>query len=125
MTTSHVALNSPNTYAASNRKPIKCNQRDARIYVATHTPFEASALTGEFIRGTGFREGRLNLDEREQFVRDAVQARAIDAPMFVVFSYATPIAWAWTDAAGVKHTHRVAQKFSVTTSKHQGIAGGI
>lgn len=36
--------------------------------------------------------------------------------VYTVFSYGTPIAWV-TDAGKV---HKVSQKFSVTTSKHQG-----
>ena len=35
---------------------------------------------------------------------------------YVVISYNTPIAWVTSDGS----VHRVAQKFSVTTSKHQG-----
>ncbi len=37
-------------------------------------------------------------------------------PSYVVYSYATPIAW-WTEENG---WHKVGQKFSVTTSRHQG-----
>ena len=36
---------------------------------------------------------------------------------FVVYSYATPIAWVRTDG----EVYNVRQRFSVTTSKHQGL----
>lgn len=40
---------------------------------------------------------------------------------YVVWSYATPIAWHWTNpTTGEDGWHTVAQKFSSTTSKHQG-----
>jgi hypothetical protein len=40
---------------------------------------------------------------------------------YVVYSYATPIAWVTRSADGSAHVHRVEQRFSRTTSKHQGM----
>lgn len=54
--------------------------------------------------------GRLSGRDLEQFRTDLP---VID---YIVFSYATPIAWTTTDG----RVHKVTQKFSVTTSKHQG-----
>lgn len=53
--------------------------------------------------------GRLAGEDLEAFQREC---RDID---YVVTSYATPIAWHTPDG-----WHKVAQKFSVTTSRHQG-----
>lgn len=39
---------------------------------------------------------------------------------YVVFSYSTPIAWHWTTPDGTEGWHVVDQKFSSTTTKHQG-----
>ena len=39
---------------------------------------------------------------------------------YVVWSYDTPIAWITRSADGSEHVHRVSQRFSVTTSRHQG-----
>lgn len=53
--------------------------------------------------------GYLNDNERDQFTLD------YDFIDYVVYSYGTPIAW-----HGVNGWHIVAQKFSPTTTKHQG-----
>jgi hypothetical protein len=54
--------------------------------------------------------GRLSPAEREQFYADA------NMITYVVYSYATPIAWCTPD-----HDHFVDQSFSATTSHHQSI----
>ena len=71
-------------------------------------PFKTSgSLSG---RETCYNSGRLTGEDLERFNRDSrVGFR------YVVTSYATPIAWVTTDG----EIYRVAQKFSVTTSKHQ------
>jgi hypothetical protein len=53
--------------------------------------------------------GMLDSAERERFFA----TRDID---YIVYSYATPIAW----HSESKGWHKVAQRFSVTTGKHQG-----
>lgn len=55
--------------------------------------------------------GRLSGVDLDTFREDTAAIR------YVVWSYATPIAW-WCEDKG---WHKVAQKFSVTTSKHQGV----
>lgn len=55
--------------------------------------------------------GRLNEEETATFHRD------YDKIVYAVYSYATPIAWVLSDGT----TYKVAQRFSVTTSKHQGV----
>lgn len=54
--------------------------------------------------------GRLQGADLEAFNRDN------GSITYVVWSYATPIAWVTDDS----RVHKVAQRFSVTTSKHQG-----
>lgn len=69
------------------------------------------SLSGETIENRWqVSPGRLSGDDREQFHADR------DSIVYVVWSYATPIAWKRSDGTW----HKVAQKFSVTTSKHQG-----
>lgn len=58
---------------------------------------------------TAWDSGRLAGTDLERFM---VDRPTID---YVVYSYATPIAWHAADG-----WHRVAQKFSMTTSHHQG-----
>ena len=81
------------------------NQRDAIHYIATRQEFRASALMGTLnYQGTG----RLDPEEEARLARDVATLN------YLVYSYGTPIAWHTADGWYV-----VAQKFSVTTSKHQ------
>ena len=88
------------------------NQRDAIHYIANRDEFKASALSGNFKDYTP-SEGRLNREEYALLESAMNESRIA----YVVFSYGTPIAW-HTDARG---WYVVAQKFSVTTSKHQNL----
>ena len=83
------------------------NQRDAIHYIETRQEFRASALEG---RVYGVDSGRLNEEETARYNQD------LNAVMYWVYSYSTPIAWYTKDG-----WYCVAQKFSVTTSKHQGL----
>jgi hypothetical protein len=56
--------------------------------------------------------GRLNEDEH-----DALAKAELDGITYAVYSYGTPIAW-WTRTG---EYHRVVQRFSQTTSCHQGL----
>lgn len=74
-------------------------------------PFKThGALCSESVSGLGpFDSGRLRGKDEDAFRADMAN---ID---YVVYSYATPIAWHTP-----KGWYKVEQKFSVTTSKHQG-----
>jgi hypothetical protein len=85
------------------------NQRQAVTAIAYREPFQASALSGE--NGPTYHAGRLYGEDLEQFRADR------DSIVYTVMSYATPIAWVRQDGSA----HIVAQRFSVTTSKHQSI----
>lgn len=88
-----------------DKRMKQVNQRDAQHYIATRQAFKASALSGEkFTNGSG----RLSGEDLEKFYQD------VNAITYAVYSYGTPIAW--HTSAG---WYVVAQKFSVTTSKHQ------
>lgn len=72
-------------------------------------PFQTSgALRAESRRLGAWDSGRLYGPDLDRFYLDAANIT------YVVFSYATPIAWV---ANGVPY--RVRAKFSMTTSKHQ------
>lgn len=75
-------------------------------------PFTTSgALSAQATTGLGpFDSGYLSGKDEEAFRAQCDDIR------YVVYSYSTPIAW-WTGTHG---WHVVSQKFSPTTSKHQG-----
>ena len=69
------------------------------------------ALKGRNVRScTAWDAGRLTGPDYEAFTVDASAIR------YVVWSYATPIAWCTLSG----RWHKVEQKFSMTTSHHQG-----
>lgn len=84
------------------------NQRDSEYYITNRLDFRASALEG--LDGRTNTYGRLDNEEvaRYESVKDSID--------YVVMSYRTPIAWHSAEGWYV-----VAQKFSVTTSKHQNL----
>lgn len=92
-------------------KKLNSRSREVAEAIAARMPFETyGALRGESVNGLSVWDaGRLSGPDLDAFRSDP------QAITYVVYSYATPIAWyshnAW---------HRVAQKFSMTTSHHQG-----
>ena len=80
----------------------------------------SGALSGRTVPDGGLGPGTVynswlerDGDDYAQFILDCYH---ID---YVVFSYATPIAWHYTRDDGVGGWHVVAQRFSPTTGKHQ------
>lgn len=98
----------------------KITQRDAvgaierRESFRTHGSLTgARAVTLSDARSTGM----LPDDWRKALELDAIRAKTEGKPLYIVRSYATPIAWAVGADPVVPDV-----KYSVTTSKHQGIA---
>lgn len=84
------------------------NQAEAVDSIRDRMNFIASSLSGWEGRSNTY--GQLSQEEIEKYesVRDSID--------FVVLSYRTPIAWHSSEGWYI-----VKQKFSVTTSRHQGI----
>lgn len=90
--------------------------RNAGAYIAARQRFEGHNFAGRMERGSG-PTGRLEGDELARY--RTVLRRAFDArqPLYVVYSYATPIAWI---ADGSTDWHVSNVTYSPTTSWHQG-----
>ena len=75
----------------------------------------SGALMGESCSLGRYDSGRLSGADLERFYADCPNIR------YAVTSYATPIAW-WVEATPTTKAgwYKVGQKFSVTTTKHQG-----
>lgn len=91
-------------------KKISSNSREVAERIRDREAFETyGALKGT--REMGYAQsGRLSGADLEAFNRDQ------GSFSYIVWSYATPIAWVTDDS----RIHRVEQRFSRTTSKHQG-----
>ena len=85
---------------------LNVNQKEAMERILARQPFEASSLSGKCMNYTP-GAGRLG-DEYNKLIAD------FKTGAYVVFSYATPIAW-----FGANGWYVVEQKFSSTTSKTQ------
>jgi hypothetical protein len=91
-------------------KRISSRSREVAEAIRDREPFETYGAL-KATRQQGYAQsGRLGGDDLEAFNRDN------GSITYVVWSYATPIAWVTDDS----RIHKVAQRFSVTTSKHQG-----
>jgi hypothetical protein len=101
----------------------RITNKEARDFIAARAPFTANSLRGEVNYGICLPAviGRLNREEYDRLVTDADYAERMHRPLYVVYSYDTPIAWAVGDADG----YMVSQRFSPTTSRHQGIVPAI
>lgn len=96
---------------------MKINSNHAAPHIRKREAFKThGALSAEW-RGRNHIYGTGILPEqyRQQYVNDC-QHLAEGDEIYVVLSYATPIAW-WTLHSGWV---RPETKYSVTTSKHQG-----
>lgn len=93
-------------------KTISSRSQFVPQMIRDRQPFNTyGALSAEAVKPGSHRgSGHLDSGHREKFFADS---HLID---YIVWSYATPIAWHKTDGTWF----RVQQKFSVTTSKHQG-----
>lgn len=82
--------------------------------IRDHTPFKTyGSLRADVVDGLGRYAdyGYLSDADLDRFIADS------ESIVYVVWSYSTPIAWATKDGA----EYKVEQKFSMTTSKAQGL----
>jgi hypothetical protein len=97
-------------------KKISSRSIETAEAIGRHETFETyGALRGErrdpsVNRFSVWDSGRLSGNDLDRFRED------LPGIVYIVFSYATPIAWVNEDGT----VHRVGQKFSMTTSHHQG-----
>ena len=92
----------------------RINQRQAVRAIADRMTFQAGALNASRIhRVNPYSEGIMSGEAYEQWRADCLADRIT----YVVRSYYTPIAWFTTDRGWIVP----ADKYSVTTSRHQGI----
>lgn len=103
----------------THRKPIRTRITDAGDAIRRRETFVAGdgSLASELLYGAGpLFWGRARHDVVHAI--RAARAATGDAPLYVVLSYGTPIAW-----AGPGESLTVPEvRYSVTTSRHQGIA---
>lgn len=97
---------------------IRTANKDARDLIAVRREFRGSNLAGRaelFVGSTGRLEGR-ELERYCAAFREAIDA---GARMYVVYSYATPVAW--TRADGRAEWTVTETRYSVATARHLGI----
>ena len=86
--------------------------RQAHYFVQHTMPFVGNSMHAHWVLpNTDISMGLLNDSSRRM-----LDAQNQQLPAYVVWSYATPIAWKVNDS-----WHIVTQKFSRTTSRHQSI----
>ena len=79
-------------------------------------PFKHASMSGEWISDGFSTWGRLPYTDPD--TKAEMETLLKDRDLYVVFSYDTPIAYAWD-----KEIHVPDNKYSVTTTHHQAIVG--
>lgn len=105
------------TTTGTNRKPVRVRIADAGDSIRRRDTFTAGdgSLTGGHLAAGDVSTGRAPFDVRVMF-DGASDDHGTD--LYVIRSYGTPIAWAGPGEALTVP----AVSYSVTTSRHQGIA---
>lgn len=86
-------------------------------HLAHRREFDGNSMNAEWITaGSGYTTGRLNYMDKDALYTAIDRIRETGERMYVIYSYATPIAWAIED----EPAYIVGDRFSVTTSKGQG-----
>lgn len=91
------------------------NYDDVSRFVSDRVDFKHGSCSGRTYVVAPLDTGRLDDDERKVYRQACDYAERSHQEIYVVCSYATPVAWAVGD-----YVYHVEQKFSVTTSKQQG-----
>lgn len=91
-------------------KSPKINQSDALAKLVTFDVFDAGSLRAEIV-SDGLRVYLGELPKRY-----ATELSAVDGPMYVVYSYRTPIAWRTDERIVIPKV-----KYSGTTTRHQNL----
>lgn len=92
-------------------RPVNGNHRTAPGLIEARVNFKCTNMSGEAVRPGSHRgAGELPAYEAQRFFAES------DRIDYIVYSYATPIAWHRTDGTW----HKVSHRFTATTNKHQG-----
>lgn len=86
------------------------NHAEVAREIVNGQPFTGSAMSGKPGQPSEYDYGRLNATEKARFAADRPRMT------YVIYSYATPVAW--RVEGGEWYT--VSQSFSMTTSHHMG-----
>lgn len=95
-------------------RPVRSTVRNADRHIAAREPFNAGSLRGDWYSYEP-SIGRLPHDEVTELRRRIDANRDAGRATYVVYSYATPIAWSGEDGALVVP----AVRYSQTTTQHQ------
>jgi|AntAceMinimDraft_12_1070368.scaffolds.fasta_scaffold149182_1 hypothetical protein len=78
-------------------------------------PFQGNSMSAEYLYAeTHHNSGRLSPYDATWFQLDREMAESLRLSFYVVYSYATPIGWAYGDTVSIPDA-----KYSPTTSKQQ------
>jgi len=94
----------------------KVSYREARELLAKRETFVGNSMSARYHSTFCPDYGRLYSEEYARLRADFARSQELGVPLYVVYSYNTPIAWALPNELA----YVVEQKFSVTTSKGQG-----
>lgn len=95
----------------------RLNYNQIGTALADREPFQGNSMSAEYVAtNSTVNQGWLSDHGKRYLEMDMWDAHKQGVPFYVVYSYSTPIAWAW----GV-HVTVPEERHSVTTSKQQSI----
>jgi len=95
------------------------NYTEVQAALRSMKPFDHSTcFANTYESAESFYTGSLSKANRDLMIEDS-QSKKEGTLFYVVFSYSTPIAWAWTRADGTEMRRIPEAKYSTTTSKQQ------
>lgn len=92
---------------------MRANYTQIKEALAMREAFQGNSMSGEYLTHP-FITGQLPRVDAEWFRRECEEANAAGVPFYVVYSYATPIAWAFGNVVRMPDVH-----YSMTTTKQQ------
>ena len=102
---------------------MNLNDKALHKIIVGRLPFTAASMSAKYDTPSPYGGGTGVLGEPDvtNFRNDSEACFQNGWGIYVIRSYATPIAWAYKDSEGHVFWRQVNNKFSKTTSRHQGI----
>ena len=102
---------------------MNLNDKALHKIIVERLPFSIASLSAQYDTPSPYGGGLGVLTDPDvtNFLTDSENCFQKGWGIYVIRSYATPIAWAYEDAEGLVFWRQVNNKFSKTTTRHQNI----
>lgn len=113
------SLSSTNNHLQRRRDIMALSYAGIKGKISEREIFTGNSMTAEYVQNEYASLGRLPTHDASVLRADIQRAKDNADSVYVIYSYATPIAWAYGNTVRVPEV-----KYSVTTSKQQSLVRG-